>query len=135
VKKANADTARQIIESHVSPDVELLMTDDSTIYPAALKTMDQGFREKHRTINHITKQYVNGVIHTNTVENAFSLLKRGIIGNFHRVSIKHLQRYLNEFQYGFNRRDRKSDDAFAEVMQRLIGAGVLPFSDLTSDEV
>jgi hypothetical protein len=48
-------------------------------------------------IRHSVGQYVQGMIHTNTVESAFSLLKRGIVGNFHKVSIKHLQRYLNEF--------------------------------------
>lgn len=46
------------------------------------------------------------------VKSAFSLLKRGIVGNFHKVSIKHLQRYLNEFTYRFNR--RKDDGAFIE---------------------
>ena len=55
----------------------------------------------------------------NTIENAFSLLKRGIIGNFHKVSIKHLQRYLDEFSYRFNRRERKVEDAFIETVRRL----------------
>jgi transposase-like protein len=134
VKKAKADVAKNIIESHVSPDVELLMTDDSTIYPAALKTMGAEFQGKHRTINHISKQYVNGVIHTNTVENAFSLLKRGIVGNFHRVSIKHLQRYLNEFSYRFNRREAKAEDAFIETVRRLAGFKPLPFGVLTAEK-
>jgi hypothetical protein len=83
---------------------------------------------------------VNGIIHTNTIENAFSLIKRGIIGNFHKVSIKHLYRYLNEFQYRFNRtRQRpkglpKPPDAFIETVARLCKFSPLPFTGLTSEK-
>jgi ISXO2-like transposase domain len=48
-------------------------------------------------INHIIS-YGEGLNHTNTIENAFSLLKRGVYGTFHKVSIKHLGRYCNEFR-------------------------------------
>ena len=75
---------------------------------------------------------MNGIIHTNTIESAFSLLKRGIVGNFHKVSIKHLQRYLNEFSYRFNR--RKDADAFTETVRRLCGFKPLTFTALTSEK-
>ena len=75
---------------------------------------------------------MNGIIHTNTVENSFSLLKRGIIGNFHKLSIKHLQRYLNEFQYRFHRRE--NPDAFIETVRRLAKFRPLPFTVLTGSE-
>jgi hypothetical protein len=68
----------------------------------------------------------------NTVESAFSLLKRGIVGNFHKVSIKHLQRYLNEFSYRFNRWN--DDGAFLETVRRLAGFKPLPFDVLTSEK-
>jgi hypothetical protein len=61
---------------------------------------------------------VNGIIPTNAIESAFSLLKRGIVGNFHKVSIKRVQRYLNEFQYRFNRRGNPAD-AFLETARRI----------------
>lgn len=75
---------------------------------------------------------MEGIIHTNTVESAFSLLKRGIVGNFHRVSIKHLQRYLDEFTHRFNR--RTEDNAFTETVRRLAGFAPLPFDTLTSEK-
>lgn len=52
--------------------------------------------------------FAKGDIYTNTVESAFSLLKRGIVGSWHRVSAKHLQAYSEEMAFRFNRRD-KSD--------------------------
>jgi hypothetical protein len=103
------------------------MTDDSTTANAVLKETG-----KHKVIRHSIGSYVDGMIHTNTVESAFSLLKRGIVGNFHRVSIKHLQRYLNEFTYRFNR--RKDDGAFIETVRRLCGFAPLPFEVLTSEK-
>jgi hypothetical protein len=104
-----------------------VMTDDSTQAYSALK--DTG---KHMVIRHSIGQYVQGIIHTNTVESAFSLFKRGIVGSFHKVSIKHLQRYLNEFSYRFNRRN--DDGAFLETVRRLAGFKPLPFDVLTSEK-
>src|SRR5579859_3280851 len=77
------------------------------------------------------KIYVRGEVHTNTVESAFSLFKRGLTGSFHAVSIKHLQRYLNEFSYRFNR--RADDGAFLETVRRLAGFKPLTFARLTSE--
>jgi len=70
--------------------------------------------------------------HRNTIESAFSLLKGRIIGSFHKVSIKHLQRYLDGFCYRFNRRN--DDGALVETVRRLAGFKPLPFSDLTSEK-
>jgi|SRR5579872_410020 len=109
------------------------MTDDSTQANIAIREVPiDGIRSKHRVINHSSGQYVNGLIYTNTIESAFSLLKRGIIGSFHKVSIKHLQRYLNEFSYRFNRRN--DEGAFIETVRRLAGFKPLPFNDLTSEK-
>ena len=70
-------------------------------------------------------------IHTNTVESSFSLLKRGLIGRFHRVSAKHLQRYLNEFEYRFN--ERNSVDKFSGAVSRMCKTRPLTYKKLTSD--
>ena len=119
------------IKENVSPDVKRVMTDEWVAYPAAF--IASGIKgDKHETIRHKDKIYVRGDVHTNTIESAFSLFKRGIAGNFHKVSIKHLQRYLNEFTYRFNR--RSDDGAFMETVRRLAGFAPLPFSALTSDE-
>jgi hypothetical protein len=73
-----------------------------------------------------------GEVHTNTIESAFSLFKRGVIGSFHTISIKHLQGYLNEFSYRFNR--RADDSAFMETVRRLAGFEPLPFDTLTAEK-
>jgi transposase-like protein len=126
-KDAKAATLRAIIAEHIGPDVELYMTDDSSAAHSAISATG-----KHRVIKHSIGSYVDGMIHTNTVESAFSLLKRGIVGNFHKVSIKHLQRYLDEFSYRFNR--RADDNAFSETVRRLAGFSPLTFEALTSEK-
>jgi hypothetical protein len=108
--------------------VEYIMTDTSSVAMNVLRG-----NEKHKMIAHSIGKYVEGIVHTNTIESAFSLLKRGIVGNFHKVSIKHLQRYLDEFSYRFNR--RADDQAFSETVRRLAGFAPLTFSALTSEKV
>lgn len=58
----------------------------------------------HDTVNHSLKVYCVGNVHTNTIENFWSVLKRGIYGIYHQVSEKHLNRYLNEYASRFNAR-------------------------------
>lgn len=59
----------------------------------------------HKTINHKI-WYVDGDVHTNSIESFLALLKRGIVGEYHKVSLRHLPRYINEFAYRYNHRDR-----------------------------
>jgi transposase len=64
----------------------------------------QQFNSHHR-VNHSQSIYVDGNVHTNTIEGFWSLLKRGISGNYHAVSAKHLQSYLNEYAWRYNHRE------------------------------
>ena len=125
-KNANSKTVRQIVSENLSEDVEVIMTDESTIYPFAL---DKSQRSKHKTIQH-KKEYVSGLVHTNTVESAFSLLKRGIMGTWHNVSAKHLPAYLNEMTFRFNRRE--NSDLFVDTLRHMVTAPVLTFQKLTA---
>jgi transposase-like protein len=129
VRDAQIPTIREFITANVHPDVERIMTDQHHAYPTALKP---ALTARHFTVNHITGEYVKrGTdISTNTIESAFSLFKRGVIGNFHKVSIQHLQRYLNEFSYRYNRR---KEDAFMETVGRLCGFKPLPYRVLISE--
>jgi ISXO2-like transposase domain len=70
-------------------------------------------------------------IRTNTIESAFSLLKRGIMGSFHQISIKHIGRYLSEFEYRFNRRQQPI--MFEETLARMARVKPMPFAILTAD--
>jgi ISXO2 transposase-like protein len=74
-----------------------------------------------------------GEVHTNTIENAFSLLKRGLHGTFHQVSKKHLGRYCDEFSYRFNRR-KMQQEMFAETTKDLLNGERLTYEKLTTSQ-
>src|SRR5260370_25456996 len=94
--------------------------------------MRRGNRKKNKKINHSSGVYVMGDIHTNTVESAFSLLKRGIMGTWHKISAKHLPAYLEEMEFRFNRRNRS--DLFIDTLRHMITAPTLTFEKLTDDK-
>lgn len=100
VANVNAETLRPILVTQVSRK-SWLMTDESTVYPKIGAEFSG-----HGTVNHSIDQYVRhgGWTHTNTVENYFSLLKRGIVGVYHHVSAAHLKRYVGEFDFRYNTR-------------------------------
>jgi transposase-like protein len=128
---AKAGTIAQFIRENVSEDVDVIMTDDFMTYPYAMNRAGVP-AEKHKTINHSGKVYVMGDVHTNTVENAFSLLKRGIMGTWHRVSAKHLAAYLEEMSFRFNR--RKSSTLFVDTLRHMVTAPTLTFETLTANK-
>src|SRR6266581_1126402 len=125
-KDAKSATVREIIKANVSGHVEVIMTDESAIYPWALKNLPHG---GHKTINH-TREYAHGDVHTNTVESAFSLLKRGIVGTWHKVSAKHLPAYLDEMVFRFN--NRKNQFLFRDTLIKLILSPNLEYKNLTA---
>jgi len=131
-KDAKVTIVKPLVEQHIDEQaVDAIMTDEFTIYPIMFRgTL---LEEKHHTIEHKERKYVVGTTHTNGIESAFSLFKRGIVGNFHKVSRKHMQRYLDEFSYRFNR--RKDDGAFIETVARLCGFKPLTFDALTAEQV
>jgi transposase-like protein len=116
------------IKENVSEDVDVLISDDFVAYPFAMKQANM--EEKHKTIRHNSGVYVQGDIHTNTVESAFSLLKRGIIGSWHRVSAKHLPAYLREMEFRFN--NRKNPFLFRDTVKKLIASPNLEYRKLTA---
>jgi transposase-like protein len=122
-------TLARFIKENVSTDVEVVMTDDANFYPRAF--MKAGINgRKHKAINHSGGIYVDGDITTNGIESAFSLLKRGIIGSWHKVSAKHLPAYLDEMTFRFNNRDNPF--LFRDTMLKLIEAPVLEYKKLTA---
>ena len=86
---------------------------------------------RHETVNHSIKEYVRGDVHTNSVENIWSLLKRSIIGSYHKVSVKHLDAYLDELEWRFNNRDNPW--LFRDTLLKLIGSETLPYQELVAD--
>jgi transposase-like protein len=99
VANVTAQTLRPIIAKSVNK-ASYLMTDDALVYTAVTRDF-----AGHGTVNHSAEEYVRaGVWHTNTVENYFSIFKRGIYGVYHHVSETHLHRYAAEFDFRYNRR-------------------------------
>jgi transposase-like protein len=122
-------TLAKYIKENVRTDVEVVMTDDLVAYPKAM--IESGIHGlKHKTINHTSGVYVDGDITTNGIESAFSLLKRGIIGSWHKVSAKHLAAYLDEMTFRFN--NRNNPYLFRDTMLKLIEAPVLEYKKLTA---
>ena len=125
---AKSGTLARYIQENISTDVDVIVTDDLRAYPKAMGDL----KSKHETVNHTAQEYVRfGTdIHTNTVESAFSLLKRGIIGSWHKVSAKHLSAYLAEMEFRFNR--RKRPDLFLETLRHMVTSDPLTFQQLTA---
>ncbi|MBJ7608452.1 MAG: IS1595 family transposase [Candidatus Dormibacteraeota bacterium] len=80
------------------------------------------------SVNHRTGEYVGGVVHTNTMESAWSLFDRAVIGAHHKLSAKHLPAYLAEFEWRFN--NRENPYLFRDTLARLIAAEALPYKRL-----
>ena len=125
---AKSGTLAKYIRENISTDVEVLITDSFPAYKNAVGDAD------HKTVNHLAGEYVryeNGAcVTTNTVESAFSLLKRGIMGSWHKISAKHLPAYLDEMTFRFNR--RKSSTLFLDTLRHMVTAPVLTFERLTA---
>jgi transposase-like protein len=128
-REVTSGVLEQYIRENISDDVEFLMTDESNIYPGPAKRL--GLTNKHKRIRHKSGVYVVGDVHTNTVESAFSLLKRGVVGTWHKVSAKHLQAYCEEMAFRFN--NRQNPFLFRDTILKLIDAPVLEYKKLTAE--
>ena len=92
-----SDTTKPTIHKLVRDNIvsgSTIYTDDSPSYVGSYR--------RHKAVNHSAKQYVNGMAHTNGIESVWALLKRGLTGTYHNVSVKHLARYVDEFSFRLN---------------------------------
>src|SRR6266496_2341445 len=124
VANVTGQTLKGVIREHVDPSARI-MTDAFKSY-AGLGDEYAG----HFTVNHLD-EYVRGEVHTNTAENFFSILKRGIDGVYHHVSEAHLPRYLAEFNFRYNNRTANgvSDSERTVIALRGAEGKRLRFSD------
>ncbi len=113
------------IKKNLDDATEAIYTDDWAPY---IGIADHNTR--HETVDHSAKEWVRGLVHTNSVENIWSLLKRSIIGSFHHVSKKHLERYLDELEFRFN--NRKNPFMFRDVLLRILDGKALRYQELTA---
>jgi ISXO2 transposase-like protein len=109
IENVKGTTLRSFVRETVSTKVRLLCTDQWLDYHA----LDKEY--PHAVIDHTLGEYVAGAIHTNTIEGFWSLIKRGIVGTFHKVSPKCLPLYVAEFQFRHN--SRTNPDIFGEAIK------------------
>ena len=111
------------IKDNVILDAELIATDEAHLYQSLSKHF-----ARHEIVNHSAKQWIRGEVHTQGIDNFWSLFKRGVIGSYHKVSIKHLDRYLSEFCFRFN--NRRNEELFALTILALVIAKKMPYAEL-----
>ncbi|MCH6573756.1 MAG: IS1595 family transposase [Bacteroidetes bacterium] len=108
IDSASGPNAEEFILKNVVEEATL-HTDDSPIY--------NGIMDKHLTVTHSSNIFVDGDIHTNTIENFWSVMKRGLYGVYHQVSGKYLPAYLNEYAGRFNTRLMETEERMVKFLK------------------
>lgn len=109
IEKVNAETLQGFVRQTVGENVSLVATDEHTGYKGLSKS---GY--PHQSVSHAKGEYVRGNVHTANLDSFWSLLKRGVIGTYHKVSKDYLPLYLAEFSYRHN--NRKNANVFHDVI-------------------
>ena len=122
VKSTDKLTLHGFVHDTVAPGAQLF-TDEWPAY--------RGIRMRHTAVKHSDGQYVVGDAHTQGIESFWSMLKRGLNGVYHHVSVKHLDRYVGEFAGRHNLRDLDTAEQMAAVARGMQGRR-LRYSDLTA---
>lgn len=114
-----------MVQNNVHPK-SIVLTDEHRAYKSLSKIV-----RMHGVVCHKKEEWVRGKIHTNTIEGCWSLLKRAIVGSFHQISVKHLGRYLAEFDFKYN--NRKVPTAFDDLSTKLLMGKPMPYKLLTAE--
>ena len=124
---AKTEPIRQVVDSKLDPKTPTVITDEKNSYRKAIP------KSKHVHSKHKHELARQNYTSTYTVESAFSLFKRGIVGNYHWLSSEHLDRYLGEFCWRYNRRHQQPR-LFDMVLTNLGTNKPLPYKVLTFDD-
>lgn len=122
VENTDKPTLQGFVIDHAAPDATVY-TDEASAY--------EGMPFEHGAVKHSVKEFVRGQIHTNGMESFWSMLKRGYIGIYHKMSPKHLDRYVTEFAGRHNERERDTVDQMGEIVNGMIGKR-LTYEQLTA---
>ena len=127
IANAKIGTLRPVINANLSPDASKIVTDGASAYSFILP------QEKHDATAHARELELTGEIHgTRTIEGAFSLFKRGVIGSYHHLSKDHLDSYLQEFCWRYNRRALQPQ-MFETLTRELVTKAPLTYKELTHE--
>lgn len=103
----------ELVRKGIDTTNSILLTDESSAYSRINAII------RHISINHYY-EYARGDIHTNTIESFWAIVKRGIIGQYHKVSAKYLDLYLDEFCYRYNQRRYTQEYCFLGILTRSV---------------
>jgi len=103
-----------LVRRNVDTKNTILMTDEYRGYLGIGKFME------HKTINH-QFWYVDGNIHANSIESFWAILKCGIIGQYHKVSLEYLPKYIDEFCFRYNNRKNENTDVWNLTIEKALG--------------
>jgi transposase-like protein len=122
-KKPNKETLHSFIKENTHDKTEMICTDEQPAYNGI-----HDWDTRHETVNHKAEEWVRGDVHTNGIEGVWSLFKRSIVGSYHQVSAKHLQSYLDEFEWRFNQRENPY--LFRDTLVRMLNSPKMEFKEL-----
>ena len=112
VKATDANTLQKFV-TDTAADGATVYTDDAAAY--------KGMPFEHESVRHSVGEYVDGMAHTNGIESFWSMLKRAHKGVYHKISAKHLQRYVDEFAGRHGIRERDTLDQMQAVVYGMVG--------------
>jgi len=112
VESTDRDTLQGFVIEHTAPGATVY-TDEAKAY--------EGLPFEHETVKHSVSEYVRGMAHTNGAESFWSMLKRAHMGTYHKISPKHLDRYVQEFAGRQNMREQDTIDQLATVAAKTVG--------------
>jgi transposase-like protein len=119
------DNLHGFIKGTTSPETEAIYTDEFMAY-RGIGDHDT----RHETVHHKSEEWVRGDVYTNSIEGVWSLFKRSIIGSYHKVSVKHLDAYLDELEWRFN--NRENPWLFRDTLSKLLTSEKMPYQELVS---
>ncbi len=125
IPNVRKSTLHNFIQRTVKDEAEAIYTDELASY---LGIEDHNTR--HATVKHSAEEWVVGGVHTNGIEGVWSLFKRSIVGTFHKMSAKHMDRYLEELEWRFN--NRNNPKIFRDTLARIVNTGNLTYKELVA---
>ena len=125
IPNVKRDTLHSFMRRTVRDEAKAIYTDDLKSY---IGIGDSDTR--HETVNHSAEEWVIGDVHTNSIEGVWSLFQRSIVGTFHKMSAKHMDRYLEELEWRFNNRD--NPHIFRDTLARIMNTGHLTYRELVA---
>ena len=123
VGSTDGPTLQGFVAEHAAPGAKVY-TDEARAY--------EGMPFDHEAVRHSVGEYVRGMAHTNGMESFWAMLKRGYVGTYHKLSPKHLDRYVTEFAGRHNTRDRDTGDQMVGLVTGMEGKR-LRYADLIAD--